>query len=194
MKVSPLLPLLRSRTQADLLALLYLNPDKEFSITDAAKVIGSSVPGVQQEVVRLTRAGFIRDRKEGNSRLVRAPMESILFKPLADLLAITHGPLPILNNELASVGGIVSAYIYGSWAARYSGVSGPLPTDIDVLVVGQVDLDELQSAADRAERLLYREVNMRRVPVHAWENGKDAFLTTLRSSPLVALTLQDKSN
>ncbi|MDP1852197.1 MAG: winged helix-turn-helix domain-containing protein [Candidatus Planktophila sp.] len=193
MKVSQLLPLLRSRTQADLLALLFLNPDKEFSVTDAAKLVGSSVPGMQHEVARLVRTGFIQDRKEGNSRLVRASKESIIFKPLSDLLAVTHGPLPVLNKELAGVAGIVSAYIYGSWAARYSGESGPVPADIDVLVVGNADLDELQSTAERAELQLYREVNIRRVSLQAWKKGDGSFLKTVRAKPLVPLTLNEKT-
>lgn len=193
MKVSKLLPLFRSRTQADLLALLFLNPEKEFSITEAAKLVSSSVPGVQQEVVRLVRTGFIQDRREGNSRLIRAAKESILFKPLSELLAVTHGPLPVLNKELAVVTGVISAYIYGSWAARYLGESGPVPADIDVIVVGKADLDDLQSAAERAELQLHREVNIRRVSSQDWEKGNDSFLKTVRSKPLVRLTLNENT-
>ena len=189
MKVSQLLPLLRSQTQADLLALLFLNPEKEFSMTDAARLIGVSVPGVHHEVVRLVKAGYIHDRREGNSRLVSAPTNSLIFKPLSDLLAVTHGPLPVLTNELAKVEGIESAFIYGSWAARYSGNGGPIPADIDVLVVGHPDLDDLQSAADRAEKVLHREVNIRRVSAPVWKKSEDGFLKTVQSQPLVPILL-----
>ena len=42
-------------------------------------------------------------------------------RPLTDLLAVTYGPLPVLNDLLAGVEGITQAFIYGSWAARYLG-------------------------------------------------------------------------
>ncbi len=191
MKVSQLLPILRSRTQADLLALLYLNPTKEFSVTEVARRVGSSVPGVQQEIVKLLKAGFIHDRREGNSRLVSAEKDSIIFKPLSDLLAVTHGPLPVLKCELAPIAGIEAAYIYGSWAARYSGVAGGVPNDVDVLVVGVADLDEIQSAAERAEVILQREVNVRRVSPKSWKEGEGAFLKTIKAGPLVTLDLSE---
>ena len=43
---SSLLPLLRSQVQGDLLAVLYLHPDQEYSLTEAAKLIGASVKTV----------------------------------------------------------------------------------------------------------------------------------------------------
>jgi hypothetical protein len=39
---SSLLPALRSQAQGDLLALLFLHPDQEYSLTEATRVIGAS--------------------------------------------------------------------------------------------------------------------------------------------------------
>ncbi len=55
-----------------MLALTYLHPDAEYSITDAANAIGASVKAVHQEVARLVEAGLLADRRVGTSRLVRA--------------------------------------------------------------------------------------------------------------------------
>ncbi len=82
---------------------------------------------VQQEVDRLVRTGFLNDRRLGTSRLVRSVQDSILTRPLTDLLAVTYGPLPVLTEQLRGVDGIEEAFIYGSWVARYSGEPGPLP-------------------------------------------------------------------
>jgi hypothetical protein len=43
-----------------------------------------------------------------------------------------------------------------SWAARYQGEAGPLPTDVDVLVVWTADLDDLDEVALSAGRLRRR--------------------------------------
>ena len=91
---SPLLPLLRSRVQGDLLALLYLHPNRDYSLTEAAALIGASVKTVHTEASRLVAAGFVRDSRRGNVRLLRAVTDTAVSRPLTDLLAVTYGPLP----------------------------------------------------------------------------------------------------
>jgi len=173
--------------QGDLLALTYLNPEHEYSITEVAGRIGASVKSVQQEVSRLVEAGLLTDRRMGTSRLVRAAKDSVLVRPLTDLLAVTYGTLPVLTRVLADVEGIDQAFIYGSWAARHRGEPGPPPGDVDVLVVGDVDPDVLDECARAAEEVLHREVNVRRIRPGAWESETDPFVRTVRSRPLVDL-------
>jgi DNA-binding transcriptional ArsR family regulator len=184
----PLLPLLRSRVQGDVLALLFLTPEQERSISDIARQVEASVKAVHQEVARLVEAGLLRDRRLGTSRLVRAAQDSPLTRPLTDLLAVTYGPLPVLTELLGAVRGVERAFIYGSWAARYSGEAGPVPVDVDVLVVGDADLDDLDEVARAAELLLHREVHVRRLRSETWERGEGSFVQTVRRRPLVSLT------
>jgi hypothetical protein len=189
---SPLLPLLRSRVQGDLLALLYLRPDREYSLTEAAARIGASVKAVHQEASRLVDAGLLVDRRVGNVRLVRAAVDTPLTRPLTDLLAVTYGPLPVLTDALAVVPGVERAFIYGSWAARYQGEPGPVPKDVDVLVIGTADADDLDAVAQQAQRRLGRPVNIRRVVPARWQrpDTRDPFLRSVRERPLVELQLE----
>jgi DNA-binding transcriptional ArsR family regulator len=186
-----LLPLLRSQVQGDLLALMYLEPEREFTVTEAAHRVESSLRAVHHEIGRLVQAGLLADRRHGNNRLVRAVTDSPLSRPLTDLLAVTYGPLPVLTSGLAAVRGVERAFIYGSWAARYTGEPGPPPHDVDVLVVGGADPDELDVVAQAAERRLGREVNIRRIKPETWAQpaSEDAFLTSVRSRPLIELDL-----
>jgi DNA-binding transcriptional ArsR family regulator len=186
-----LLPLLRSHVQGELLALLYLHPDSEYSLTDAAKHIGVTPRAVHAEASRLVAGGLILDRKVGNTRLLRAADGTPLTRPLTDLLAVTYGPLPVLTDAFRSVLGVLRVYIYGSWAARYSGEIGPVPVDVDVLVIGTADLDDLEEVARQSEPVLGREVNIRRIRPDVWDaqEASDPFLTSVRSKPLVELAL-----
>jgi predicted nucleotidyltransferase len=186
----PLLPLLRSQVQGDLLALLYLHPERSYSLTEAAGRIGVSVKAVQQEATRLVEAGFLADERRGPLRLIRARTDSPVARPLTDLLAVTYGPMPVLTDVLGGVDGIVHAFIYGSWAARYRGEPGPVPVDVDVLVVGTADVDDLHAAALAAEERLGRPVDIRRVRLPLWEAAEDPFLATVRDRPLVELDLR----
>lgn len=187
-----LLPLLRSQVQGDLLALLFLHPEEELSLTEAARRIDASIRSVHHETNRLVQAGLLNERRQGNNRLVRAAVDSLLARPLTELLALTFGPLPVLTRQLAGVAGVDQAYIYGSWAARYCGELGPPPADVDVLVVGDADLDLLHERAATSQLQLGREVNVRRVRSDRWNAPEpwDPFLTSVRSRPLVQLDLE----
>ena len=103
-------------------------------------------------------------------------------------MSVTFGPVPVLRELLAGVHGVREAWIYGSWAARYAQQPGPVPEDIDVLVVGTADPDALDEVAQTAGERLGREVNIRRVRPAAWD-GVDAgaFKTTVTSRPMVSL-------
>jgi len=189
-----LLPLLRSRVQGDLLALLYLHPEREYSLTEAARLIASSVKAVHTEASRLVAAGFVDDARLGNVRLIRAVTDAPFSRPLTDLLAVTYGPLPVLTDLLAEADGVMSAFIYGSWAARYQGEPGTVPEDVDVLVVGTADRDDLDEIAQAAQHRLGRPVNIRRVRPAAWASPDpdDAFLASVRERPLVQLHVRDQ--
>ena len=66
-----------------------------------------------------------------------------------------------------------------------------MPVDIDVLVVGTTDLDDLDEIARRAALVLGREVNIRRVRPTTWRDPDptDVFLSSVRDRPLVELDL-----
>jgi len=182
-----LLPILRSQVAGDMLALLYLHPQSEYSLTEVAQAIDASLNAVHHEAARLTEGGLIHARKRGNLRLIRAVTDSLLSRPLTDLLAVTYGPLPVLTELLVGVDGIKEAYIYGSWAARYRGEPGPVPADVDVLVVGTPNPDDIDDVTDQAQRALRRPVGIRRVRPESWDDADpaDPFLRSVRSRPLV---------
>lgn len=184
-----LLPILRSQVAGDLLALLYLHPENEYSLTEAASAIGASLNAVHYEAGKLSEGSLISTRKRGNLRLIRAVTDSPLTRPLTDLLAVTYGPLPVLTDLLTGVGGIAEAYIYGSWAARYHGEPGPTPADVDVLVVGSADADDLDEIADQARNTLRRPVNIRRIRPDTWNASSptDPFIRSVKSRPLVTI-------
>ncbi|MGH3501398.1 MAG: winged helix-turn-helix domain-containing protein [Nocardioidaceae bacterium] len=185
-------PLLRSRTQGELLAELYLHPGREYSLTDLARVISASVKTVHHEVERLHEAGLIESRKLGNTRLVSASTGHRLARPLTELLAASYGPVPLLTDALTGMAGVQAAFIYGSWAERHQGVTGPLPGDIDVLVVGTADLDDLDDIAREVGKDLSAEVNIQRVSPGRWADPDgDRFLVHVKTSPLVELRLDE---
>lgn len=186
---SALLPILRSQVAGELLALLYLHPQEEYSLTEAASAIGANLNAVHYEAAKLAEGGLITTRKRGNLRLIGAVADSVLTRPLTDLLAVTYGPLPVIADLITDVEGVIEAYIYGSWAARYHGEPGAAPADVDVLVVGTANLDDLDEIAEKAQTTLRRPVNIRRIRPETWNasDPTDPFIKSVKSRPLVTI-------
>ncbi|MEV7012522.1 hypothetical protein [Streptosporangium sp. NPDC051022] len=162
---------------------------------ELAKRFDVSASTVTREVDRLAAAGLLIERRIGNLRMIQADTDVVVARPLTELLALTYGPVAVLGERLSEVAAVEEAYIYGSWAARYSGEPGRVPKDVDVLVVGAADEDDLYDAARAAERQLGREVNVRRLSRSDWESFVgDPFLETVRSRPLVRLKIEKRES
>lgn len=104
MRATPtsLMPLRRSNAVGKLLAWLFLNPENEYSTTELAARTGASQSSVSHKADRFLAAGLTKVRR-GNSRLVRADTNTIVAKPLTDLLAVIvrHGHLMTHRRTVA---------------------------------------------------------------------------------------------
>jgi AraC-like DNA-binding protein len=179
-----LLPILRSRHLADVLTLLLLHPDVEYSLSDIAGKLHLPLTTVQREVTNLSSADLIRERRVGRSRLVSANPASLYARPLTELVTLAFGPHLVIGEEFSSLD-VTAVAIYGSWAARYEGFAGHMPHDVDVLVIGEVPRRDLYEAADRAEQRLGLPVNPVLCSLARWFAASDPLIQQIRSAPLV---------
>jgi DNA-binding transcriptional ArsR family regulator len=187
-----LLPILRSQQQGEILALLLGDPDRELSITEISHRTGAPHPSVYREVQRAEEAGLVKTRKIGNTRLIRADTGSPYYAGLAEVLTRAFGVPAVLAEALQRVSGVDVAYIYGSWAARHAGQPGQRPVgDIDVLVLGAPDRDQLYEAVAAAEEQLGRPVQAT-VRGAGWlEAGTGSFHENVSSRPMLKLALRE---
>lgn len=188
-----LLPIFRSEGQGRLLARVYLQPDRPATIAEIARELQLDDGGLTREADRLEQAGLIRSERVGRSRTLRPNDDSPYHHDLYGLLLKAFGPAAIVGPALAAISGIERAYLFGSWAARYTGEQGVAPADIDVLVVGTPDRGEVYRAASALSVVLHREVNPTIVSPERWDTVEEGFIRDVKSSPLVALDLVDHS-
>ena len=178
------MPILRSQQQAELLTLILLHPGTEYSITELSEKLGVPLTTVQREVNRLSEAGLITERRAGRTREVSANPKSRYARPLTELLTLAFGPHIVIREEFADISATGVA-IYGSWAARYKGVPGPTPADVDVLVIGEPSRPDIYDAADRAEQRIGFPVNVTLASPGRWAAASDALIQQIQSTPLV---------
>jgi len=186
------MPVFRSRHQADLLTVLFLHPDDDHTTTDLAARLGIPLTTAHRELSRLEAAGLLSGRQVGRARLLRANTAHRAFAPLAQLLLVTFGPHVVITEEFIDLPRVSTVVLYGSWAARYDGVDGPAPADVDVLVVGTPERATVYAAAERAEARLSIPVNpIVRSPAR-WAAGDDPLIATIKTGP--HLVLHDRSD
>ena len=185
-----LLPILRSRGQAEILCAILTNPNREWTLGQLAKVSGQSLPTVQREIERAEAAALVESRRLGRQRLVKAGPSPIAIM-LANLLLMSYGPKFVIAEEFAGIKGIVHLFIFGSWAARYEGVEGFPPQDIDVLVIGNVDFSEVTNASIAASKKLQIDVNPS-IQSHTWWKNKtgSGFRKEIDRRPIVEIEVR----
>lgn len=135
-------------------------------------------------------SGLIRERRVGRARLVAADPESRYTRPLTELVSLAFGPQIVVGEEFGDLGA-VAVGIYGSWAARHAGVTGPTPNDVDVMVVGDVPRREMYEAAERAEQRLGLPVNPVLRSQERWVADADPLVQQIRTSPVVWVAGQE---
>ena len=183
-------PLFRSEQQLRILGLLFGDGAHDITIGEVAQRAGVAQATASREVARLAEHGLVVTRSLGRNTLVSANWELPWARELASILMQTVGVLGRLANALADVDGVVEAYVFGSWAARYSGEAGPPPRDIDVAVIGGASLRSIRQAVRDVERELAVDVNPVVIERKRWAAKKpDAFVQQLRARPLVPIPL-----
>jgi len=186
-----LAPIFRSHLQGRLLAAVLLGTDA-LTIAALAQAVQAPESTVHREVERLVRTGVLTSRRVGRARLIESNDDNPATRPLRDLVMIAYGPQYVIGQQLAEVDGISEAFLYGSWAARFHGESGPLPNDIDVLIVGSPDRDDVHDRLSDAAQLLHREVNPTFVSADRWSDpSADPLLATVASRPMVSIVTPD---
>jgi hypothetical protein len=146
-------------------------------------------PTVAREVERLVEAGLLESELRSGRRSAWANTTSPIFDELHSILLKTIGPKAVLEQQLGGVRGVECALIYGSWARRYRGEPGPLPQDVDLMVIGTADVAEVRAQADSASRKLGRDVNVTVLRPDEWDRNSTGFVAHLKSEPLVELDL-----
>jgi DNA-binding transcriptional ArsR family regulator len=185
-----LVPLFRSEQQLSLLGVLFAQASEDLTIGELARRAGVAQATASREVARLAEHGLVQVRSLGRNTLVAANWDLPWAKELRALLTQTIGVLGRLGDALGELAGIEAAFVFGSWAARYTGAAGPAPRDVDVVVVGTASLPEVRDACRTVEHDLRLDVNPVVFTHDEWRaSTPDPFIEELRSGPLVEIPL-----
>ena len=146
------------QTKRRVLALLFGRPESAFYLREIARETGSGTGAVQRELAQLVAAGLVRRSRQGQHVYFSADPATPVYAEMRSLLAKTAGIADVLRAGLAELprkAKILVAFIYGSVAAgQHTSAS-----DVDLMVIGRVELADLLPALRPIQDRLGREVN-----------------------------------
>jgi predicted nucleotidyltransferase len=175
-----------SRIRAKILGWLFTHPDESFFVRQIALILKEDPTNVSREMARLEELGILRSKRNGNLKHFQTNQECPFFEELKGLVLKTTGVAGRIRASLDKRAGIEFAFIYGSFAKGEEKAD----SDVDLLIIGNVDMDRLDASLGKLEKILGREINYvlySREEFKAKKKSKDGFLTDVLSGKKIML-------
>ncbi|MBN1369706.1 MAG: nucleotidyltransferase domain-containing protein [Dehalococcoidaceae bacterium] len=151
-----------SKLRSRVLGWLFTHPDERYFVRQLTKLLNEDSTNLSRELIRLEKAGILVSKKEGRQKYYQANRESPFFNDLHGLIVKTVGIADVLRSALSSCKDKIRvALVFGSFASGNEDKT----SDIDVLLVGEISVDEVVMLLAGAEEKLGREINSVVYPV-----------------------------
>lgn len=144
------------RTRGAVLSVLYGHLGEAFYLRQLARLTDITLGAVQRELRQLVDAGLVSKKIVGSQTLYTANQESPVFAEIKSLITKTVGMHDVLLAGLEPLRKKINlAFVYGSVAqSRETSRS-----DVDLMVVGNVDFGAVVEKLAEPQRTLNREIN-----------------------------------
>ncbi len=146
-----------SKTQRQVLALLFGQPEKSFYSKEIVDLAGVGIGTVHRELEKLSGCGLLTTKRIGNQKHYQANPTSPIFHELRGIVSKTFGiadPLRLALEQLKDK--IEIAFIYGSIAKG----SDTARSDIDLMLLSdQLTYPDLLVLLSELENQLGRKIN-----------------------------------
>jgi len=169
------------------LSLLLLHPERSLHVREIARLTRTAPGTLNKELARLHEAGLLNRLRVGNQVQYSANRSHQIYPELAGILRKTVGLADVLIEGLTPLAHQVKvAFVFGSMA-RGTETTG---SDVDLLVIGEVDFGSIVDALHAAQQQLGREINPKVFSVHEWKaklRSKESFVSEIIAQPKIFL-------
>lgn len=177
--------LFSSRVRVRLLTLFLLSPDPHFHASALTRQVGAQYNAVWKELANLERAGLLLSESSANTKTYRLNPRCLILPELRAIVLKTEGAGDAIRQALVGLD-VDAAFVYGSFAV------GDIDqqSDIDVMIIGKIELTRLASVVARLERDLGRAVNYVAYTPEEWrekQNAQEPFVANVLASPKIML-------
>jgi predicted nucleotidyltransferase len=147
---------LLGKTRSAVLGALLLRPEVSLHVHELARLTGASPGSLHRDLRAMAQLGLLVRQEVGRQVHYRANVDSPVFGELAGLLRKTAGLADVLREVLAPLAArIERAFVYGSMARGTEHAH----SDVDLMIIGDVDFGDAVVALAPAQEKLRREIN-----------------------------------
>jgi len=147
--------LLSSRVRAKVLATIFLTPGESHNAWGLAQRLSENYSAVWKELVRLEKSRILISEKRGNSKDYRVNEECPIAPDLRSIVLKTEGVGRVITEKLRGLDSVKMAFIFGSYASGEADAR----SDLDLMIVGKINLEQLAPLISEVERELNRPIN-----------------------------------
>ena len=147
--------LLSSNMQQKIFRLYFSQTNRRHYLRELERLLDEPVGNIRRELIRWSKAGLFLRQKVGNLTYYSLNTSFPLYEELKAIVSKTIGIEYILKEGLKTIESIRVAIIYGSVASGEDTGN----SDIDILLIGNPDMDELVNNVQEMEKKLGREIN-----------------------------------
>jgi predicted transcriptional regulator len=163
-------PLITSRTRIKMLLKFFSNSHSSAYLREMAEEFGESTNSIRHELNKLSKAGYLIPSTQGRTIAYRANTKHLLYEELKKLVHKYLGFETIMDSVVNKVvdplGVVERIFIMGDYAhGKDSGI-------IDLVLVGAMDQQFLQTCIQKAEGLINRRIRSLVLSPSEFESNK----------------------
>jgi predicted nucleotidyltransferase len=145
----------KSKIRRDILTLFFSNPSKKYYVRQIERLLGYSVGSIGRELKKFKKDDLFLTEKIGNLVYYKLNQDHPLYEELKSIVMKSSGIVQRLKEALLSLPNIDIAFIYGSYASGEAKSS----SDIDIMIIGDVESSDVVSSLSELEIKFDREIN-----------------------------------
>ena len=173
-----------SPAEQRLIATVIAHPEKDFGTVELLSRIGSSRSAGSSLLKRWVETGLLKEHRIGNQRRLAANPDFLLYPELRKIAMKTVALAQPLARALSPIAGLLrEAFVFGSVAAG----KDTSDSDIDLAVVGDVDLFTVSPLLDSVQQELGRHIHINIYGEDEWSSGDDHILQSIKTGPRIDL-------
>lgn len=176
-----------SRVRVKLYKIFFDNITEMYYVRQLTRMASEEINAVRRELGRMEERGIIKSEKRGNRLYYYTDPSYDFYEDLLSLVAKTTGIGQSLRENLTKLGKIKFAMVSGKFMRRKK---QPTDDDVDMLIVGEVDLDVLRNLIQEEQDRIDTEINytiMKEDEFMFRKNRRDPFLLGILSKSRIMI-------
>jgi predicted nucleotidyltransferase/predicted transcriptional regulator with HTH domain len=152
------LEITRSRLRNKILLYFYTDPDNELYLREISAMLDEDPGNLSKEMSRFEKEGIFLSQFRGKQKYFSLNKDYTLYDELKSIIFKTIGIKGSIQKIISEADGIVTAFIYGSYASGEESSA----SDVDLCIIIDDDIfdeNKFISKISDLEKSIYREVN-----------------------------------